>query len=380
MRKKLLIALGIVLASCQQITPSGWEQHAESSSTETLLVNLIIPESPATRALGSETAESAVKTLQIFVFKDVSGTDLSKNVRETDKWDAGGNTTLTLSTYTGKKKVWALVNAPRQSFSNESELVSHYSMLEENTLTGLVMTGSANTTVGELNTNSSVGTITPLAITVSHLGARISLQNVKVDFSNTSLEGCYLDIKEVYVLNAVNSVRLDGTCRTKTDLKTASYWYNLETWNESVPSSAQALLGDRGNLKVSLGPTTGTKEVNRYFYVYPNVSTAADDNTDSKASARLTRVILHGYIRGEAGRKQGDNLKHAEESYYCFDIPKSSTGASLQRNHTYDIQDVTITMAGGPSDAPGDRPQYGKIKATVTVSEWDGHTVLKYEL
>ena len=380
MRKKLLFAIGVILASCQQITPSAWEQNPESASTETLLVNLVLPVGPSTKVLASEAKETAVNSLQIFVFKAVSETDHSKNVRETDKWDASGNTTLTLSTYTGDKIIWALVNAPRQSFSNEAELLAHHSMLEENSATGLVMTGSATKKVVENNTHSSVGDITSVPITVSHLGARLSIQNVKVDFSNTSLEGCYLDIKEVYVLNAVNNVCLDGKSRTKEELKSSANWYNLEAWSGSIPTTAQSLLGDRGNLKITLGPTTGEKELNRCFYVYPNASTSNDDNTDATASARLTRIILHGYIRGEAGRKLGDNIKHAEESYYCFDIPKTSTNATLERNHSYDIQDITITMAGGPSDAPEDRPKFGKVKATITVSDWIEHTELKYEL
>ena len=380
MRKKLLFAIGVILASCQQITPSAWEQNPESASTETLLVNLVLPVGPSTKVLASEAKETAVNSLQIFVFKAVSETDHSKNVRETDKWDASGNTALTLSTYTGDKIIWALVNAPRQSFSNEAELLAHHSMLEENSATGLVMTGSATKKVVENNTHSSVGDITSVPITVSHLGARLSIQNVKVDFSNTSLEGCYLDIKEVYVLNAVNNVCLDGKSRTKEELKSSANWYNLEAWSGSIPTTAQSLLGDRGNLKITLGPTTGEKELNRCFYVYPNASTSNDDNTDATASARLTRIILHGYIRGEAGRKLGDNIKHAEESYYCFDIPKTSTNATLERNHSYDIQDITITMAGGPSDAPEDRPKFGKVKATITVSDWIEHTELKYEL
>lgn len=380
MRKKLLFAIGVILASCQQITPSAWEQNPESASTETLLVNLVLPVGPSTKVLASEAKETAVNSLQIFIFKAVSETDHSKNVRETDKWDASGNTALTLSTYTGDKIIWALVNAPRQSFSNEAELLAHHSMLEENSATGLVMTGSATKKVVENNTHSSVGDITSVPITVSHLGARLSIQNVKVDFSNTSLEGCYLDIKEVYVLNAVNNVCLDGKSRTKEELKSSANWYNLEAWSGSIPTTAQSLLGDRGNLKITLGPTTGEKELNRCFYVYPNASTSNDDNTDATASARLTRIILHGYIRGEAGRKLGDNIKHAEESYYCFDIPKTSTNATLERNHSYDIQDITITMAGGPSDAPEDRPKFGKVKATITVSDWIKHTELKYEL
>ena len=380
MKKLLLFAAIILLASCQQNTPSVWQADQESASEGTLLVNLVLPENPATKVLGSATDESAVNSLQIFVFKDISDTDVSLNVRETDKWEADGKTTLTINSYVGKKKVWALVNTPRQSFANESELISHYSMLEDNTASALVMTGSAAATVGEYNTASSVGDVTPVSITVSHLGARISLHNVKVDFTNTSLEGCFLDIKEVYVLNAVNSVSLGGTSRTATELRAAANWYNLEAWNESVPEAARTLLGDRGNLGISLGPTSGTKDLNRYFYVYPNVSTADDDNTEADASPRLTRLILHGYIRGEAGRGLGDNAAHAEESYYCFDIPKSSTGATLERNHIYDIKDITISMPGGKSDAPDDRPKFGKMAATVTVSEWGGQTTLSYEL
>lgn len=380
MKKYLLLVVSLLMASCQQNTPSTWLKGMGAEATETLLVSLVLPEDPATKVLGSATEESAVNTLQIFVFKDISSTDPTQNLRETDKWSSDGSTSLTVNTYVGKKKVWALVNVPRQSFANEYELMSHYSMLEENTATGLVMTGSSGIDVGEFNTAGSVGTVTSVPITVTRLGARISLHNVKVDFSDTALEGCYFDIKEVYVLNAVNSVSLAGTCRTTAELGSAAHWYNLEAWNEAVPDAARAILGDRGNLGISIGPTSGTQQLDRYFYVYPNLSTAANDNTAATASARLTRLILHGYIRGAAGRHLGDDAAHAEESYYCFDIPKSSTGATLERNHTYDIEDITITLPGGASDAPGDRPKFGKISATVTVSQWGGHTTLSYDL
>ncbi|MBO4624380.1 MAG: hypothetical protein J5646_02655 [Bacteroidales bacterium] len=380
MRKCLLLAMSLLLASCQQNYPSAWLQSPESAPTGTLLVHLILPGDPATKVLGTATEESAVNTLQIFVFKDLSSTDPTQNLLETDKWSSDGRTTLTLNTYVGKKKVWALVNAPRQSFENEYELMSHYSMLEENSATGLVMTGGTGIEVGEFNTAASVGAITPVSITVTHLGARISVRNINVDFSNTSLEGCFLDIKEVYVLNAVNSVSLGGTSRTTAELGSSACWYNLEAWNESVPAAARAILGDRGDMGISIGPTTGTQDLNRHFYVYPNVSTAANDNTEATASARLTRIILHGYVRGSAGRNAGDNAAHGEESYYCFDIPKSSAGATLERNHTYDIENITITMPGGASDAPGDRPKFGKLSATVTVGQWGGHTTLTYEL
>lgn len=380
MRKILPFALCLLLAACREYLPVAGPGTPENAPEGTLRIDLVLPVSPATKVLGSDTDESAVQSLQIFVFKDVSATDPSLNVRETDKWEADGGTAVTLSTYVGRKRIWALVNAPRQSFASEQDLLSHYSRLEENRASALVMTGSAIAEVGENNTNASVGAVTAVPITVSHLGARISVRNVKVNFSGTSLEGCYLDIREVYVLNAVNSVSLEGTARSKADLGSRDCWYNLEAWDNTIPDAARAILGDREDLGISIGPDSGTKDLNRYFYVYPNVSTADDDNTNAQASARLTRIILHGYIRGQAGRNQGDNLAHAEESYYCFDIPKSATGATLERNHTYDIEEITITTAGGPSDQPGDRPQFGKVTASVTVSDWGGHTTLTYEL
>ena len=380
MKKTFLLALCLLAAACQQNSPSQWLQGDESTPTGTLLINLILPGSPSTKVMGTATDESAVNTLQIFVFKDISSSDLSQNIKETDKWSSDGSTTLTLNTYVGKKKVWALVNAPRLAFANEQELITHYSMLEENSATNLVMTGSTPIEVSEYNTAATVGAVTPAPIVVSHMGARISVRNVNVDYSGTSLEGCYFDVKEVYVLNAVNSVRLDGTSRTVSELGSSSNWYNLEAWNEGVPAGAKGILGDRGNLGISIGPTTGKQDLNRFFYVYPNVSTAENDNTEATASARLTRLILHGYVRGAAGRNQGDNAAHGEESFFCFDIPKSSSGASLERNHTYDIENITITMPGGTSDSPANRPKFGKVSATVTVGEWGGHTTLTYEL
>jgi hypothetical protein len=383
MRKFILswLAMGALL-SCQQISaPEKTELQQQETPFGTLMVNLIVPSSPETKTPGGSTNEDKVNTLQIFVFKDVSESNPTLNVKETDKWVSDGSTTLTINTYKGKKRVWALVNAPRQSFDNEQALMTHYSKLEENSPTNLVMVGKALVDVQEYNAAASLGTPTAAPITVYRLGARISIRNINLDFTNTSLEGCYLDIKEVYILNAVNSVSLGGTPRTTAELGPSNAcWYNLEAWSESIPAAAKDILGDRGNLNLSIGPSTGTQDINRFFYVYPNISPAANDNTDATPSPRLTRLILHAYIRGAAGRGSGDNAAHAEESYYCFDIPKSTDVASIESNHTYDIESITITMAGGISDQPDKRPKYGKVSATVSVGKWGGHTTLTYEL
>ncbi len=383
MRKIILtwLAAGALLSCQQTAVPEEPELRQTGTPGGTLLVNLIVPGAPGTKTLGSSTAEDQVNTLQIFVFKDISDSNPALNVKETDHWVSGGSTTLTLNTYVGKKKVWALVNAPRQSFDNEEALITHYSRLEENTPTHLVMVGNVNVDVGEYNAAASLGTPTPAVITVRRLAARISIRNIRLDFTNTSLEGCHLDIKEAYILNAVNTVSLAGRARTVSELgASSSCWYNLEAWNDGIPASAKDLLGERGNLNLSIGPTTGAQDLNRFFYVYPNVSTAANDNTDASPSARLTRLILHGYIRGAAGRGAGDDIAHAEESYYCFDIPKSADVASIEGNHTYDIESITITMAGGTSDQPDKRPKFGKVSASVAVGIWGGHTTLTYEL
>lgn len=383
MRKFILSCLAVgALLSCQQNTlPEEIENKQPEMPSGTLFVNLFVPGSPGTKTPGGSTDEYKVNTLQIFVFKNVDNTNLALNVKETDKWVADGSTSVTLNTYVGKKKVWALVNAPRLAFENEDELITHYSRLEENSPTHLVMVGSSNTEVTEYNAAASLGSSTQVGITVQRLGARISIRNVNVDFTNTSLEGCYLDIKEVYVLNAINTVTLNGTPRSADELNSSNaYWYNMETWNDETPAAAKELLGERGNLNLTIGPTTGTQDLNRYFYVYPNVSPAANDKTTSSPNVRLTRLILHGYIRGAAGRGSGDNIAHAEESYYCFDIPKSSEVNAIESNHTYDIETITITMAGGISDQPDKRPKYGKVTANVTVGQWGGHTTLTYEL
>ncbi len=381
MKKTVLITLCILAAACQQNTLPDGEANKDNINGGTLQVDLVLPDASGTKVAASAAEELVVNTLQIFVFKNNSSSDHSLNVRETDKWVSDGSTSVTLNTYVGNKRVWALVNAPRLAFTNEQELMTHYSKLEENSATNLLMTGDATVEVAEFNSAASVGAITPVAITVRHLGARITVRNLNTDFTGTSLEGCYFDVKELYVLNAVNSISLSGTSRTLSELGSSANWYNLESWNTSTPAAAQAILGDRGNLNLSIGPTQGTQDLKRFFYVYPNVSTSDNDNTEATASARLTRLILHGYIRGAAGRGLGDNIAHAEESYYCLDIPKTNdASATLQRNYSYDIENITITMPGGPSDAPADRPKFGKLSATITVTDWGEHIQLTYEL
>ena len=103
MKKYLLITLCLLAAACQKNASFEKVENTETVPGGTLLVDLMLPSGPLTKVSGTDTKESAVKTLQIFVFKDISGSDFSQNVRETDKWSADGSTTLALNTYVGKK-------------------------------------------------------------------------------------------------------------------------------------------------------------------------------------------------------------------------------------------------------------------------------------
>lgn len=367
----------LALAACQKNAP----ENAVPDGEGVVFLQVTAPDAPeacVTKVAGGSTQdnnESKVNTLQVFIFRN-NGATPAGNPIEADKYVSGTSST-TLNSLTGDKKIWAVVNAPRlYHVATEDALMKQVSLLKENTSTNLVMTGSQETTVLQYNNSSpTVGAITPVSISVNRLCARVGVHTVAADFTGTSLEGASLSIKEVYLINVVNSVRLDGTPRSVTELNTGSLWYNLtqlgNTADEALVNNTSKILKE-GDLSLSVNTasaSTGT-DVNKYFYVYPNVSTVKSD--DPSASARLTRLILHTYISG--------STIEGHDSYYSLNIPVFGSGKTIERNHIYDISKITITNEGSPNPPPFPDMEFGKASASVTVGTWGGTETISYDL
>lgn len=378
-----LTAAAFMLAACNKNDAPVGEVENKASETGALVVS-VSTETKNTKATSTLVDEFAVNTLQVFVFDAVTGKF------ETGKYESNTKT-MTLSTLTGAKHVWAIANAPKINLDKdalESVLASRISNLGENTITGLTMVGvsapanpgSIPFTPGSVTVSAyTVGvteTITAIPINLYRLGARISLEKVTVDFSGTSLEGKSFSIRDIYLKNVVNGLRFDGQPAELTD---ASYWTNRVSdhapnggnyYQDMAGNNVASLISDKG-LSLEAASTDGSSPltVNKYLYVYPNPRT--EDSHAVTWSPRRTRLVIHAVIGGDI------------HTYYQFDVPPagiaSATDKVILNNHTYDISNIKITMLGKDNDDDDNATEIGKASITVTVSDWSENYIVTYE-
>ena len=389
MRKNLIFSIWAALAVMGMASCNRQEEAIplpkDVSDAETGLVHIQVnaPAAPGILTKVDGTApqkdnERKVNSLQVFIFKK-NGDVPASNPLEADKYVSDATSTI-LNSLTGAKSIWAVVNAPRlYGIRTEKQLMETVSTLSENRADNLVMTGQSSANVLQYNAsdNGNVGNITPVSIGVERLCARISLHSVAANFSGTSLEDASLSLLEAYLINVPASCTLDGTPLSAGELGHDTAWYNFRqlgaSADEQLLNDTHKLLRESG-LSFSIDPTDATvgTTVDKYFYVYPNVSTAKSDEVSP--SARMTRLILHMYI---GATKDG---RAARDSYYSFNIPVFGSGKTIERNHIYNISKITITNEGSPVPPPFPDMEYGKVNATVTVGEWGATETLTYEL
>lgn len=366
----ILALVALALPSCNKsIRSVETPGEVVNTATGNVTVTLNTLENPSTKALSSNAAESKINAVHVFIFDKTTGK------RETDRFEqvtgtVNGSYTMTLTSLTGLKEVWAVVNAPRiVNVENVTALKQKVSDLGENSITNLLMTGyNANVDIQETNANiaSQASVVTNADINVSRLGARISLNNVIVDFTNTDLEGATFAVTGLYLKNVVGSICMDGTS-SGINLT----WYNMSNQSNvlAAPAAIQALTKD---MPISLAcNSAGTQTALGYsWYVYPNATTAGQDsNAEGVAAPRRTRLVIKAHL---SGTSVGGALD--EDTYYVLSIPE------IRRNYAYNINTLKITMRGKPNDDSDEPTNSGAVSATITVQGWESEQPLEYNL
>lgn len=366
----IVALVALALPSCNKsIRSVEMPGEVVNTATGNVSVTLNTLENPSTKALSSNAAESKINAVHVFIFDKATGK------RETDRYEqvtgtVNGSYTMTLTSLTGLKEVWAVVNAPRiVNVENVTALKQKVSDLGENSITNLLMTGyNANVDIQETNANiaSQASVVTNADINVSRLGARISLNNVIVDFTNTDLEGATFAVTGLYLKNVVGSICMDGTS-SGINLT----WYNMSNQSNvlAAPAAIQALTKD---MPISLAcNSAGTQTALGYsWYVYPNATTAGQDsNAEGVAAPRRTRLVIKAHL---SGTSVGGALD--EDTYYVFSIPE------IRRNYAYNINTLKITMRGKPNDDSDEPTNSGAVSATITVQGWESEQPLEYNL
>lgn len=290
-----------------------------ASCTDALVETEPLPPATQTKALLSTRVsyagtgeESAVSGLQLIVFDSEGKFEIS-----------GSGSTLSCST--GRKTVWAIAGAPELSPQSEDELLASVTRLEDNAPGSFVMSGSRSIElVGNTDTE----------IPLKRYVAKVSLGRVI-----NALSGAYasreLMIRSVYLL--------DVAANSTYGLSAPTEWYNRMS-KESTP--ADELISRTGLSAVV--PSGGSRELDCVFYPYPNPT---ESNANGGIwSARHTKLVVEASIGGQI-------------CYYPVVLPV------LQRNRTYSISDLTITMFG--SDNPDIPIDKGTVEFSILVEDWE---------
>jgi uncharacterized protein YuzB (UPF0349 family) len=271
--------------------------------------------------------ESTPTNIQLFIFRN-SGTDKSKNVLDVKTT----NTTLSfdVTTTTGPKSFYALVNAPVLAADTEAELLNHVSSLSENAVaTSFEMIGKADFNVAETASQS-------VPIEVNRICARIKLEKI-----TNSLSAPYsvLHIKNIYVSNAAGDVNLAAALEPATAY-TVSKWYNVTDGFYASDAFVDGLLYDNAiatdlaNTKAS----TGT----HYLYTYPN----------KQNSMNVTRLVVAATIDSDA-----------IVYYYPITLPEA-----VAPNKSFNVSNITITRPG--TVTPNEPIVTEACTVNITVKPW----------
>ena len=257
-------------------------------------------------------SENAIKTLQVFVFRDGS----------LDAYGKGENTSsITLTCTSGSREVYALVNAPDlSSITSQEDLKGYLFDLNCNSSGSLLMYGNQSVT---LPGNKTVN------ISVQRMVSRIVVKKVTRDFEAAALASQAFSIKAIYVQNASGNGNIKGDSNTK--------WYNEATGTADLPSLLYDAVSS-GDIK-----NNAVYSTSHYFYAMPN------DN-----SVKVTTVVIEAVLGGRT-------------FYYPIELP------ALGSNHSYEISGITIKRPG--SDSPDKPVSTSDITFSVSVVDWTKNVI-----
>ena len=308
----------IVFAALAALTFCSCDREKAVPDGKPVEVNVTILGTAPTRATSVTYAnESKVNNLQVYVFNDGKLEDYR---------NAGEAMTAQLTATSGKRTVWALVNAPAiDDVTTEGALKAKVSRLADNATDGFVMSGSVSQ---ELKDGGTV------PVTVRRIVSRVSVKKISTTFQY-ALASESVTIGGIYLINvaADNNYAADGTPST---------WVNKLGHQDST---FDKYLYDKVNATVSNSKAYENEHV---FYPYPNPT--ENDTYDATWAPRHTLLVVEVTFQGKKG-------------YYPVVLPV------LERNKTYVIEELVLKHR--PGDEPYKPLETGDATVQITVNDWE---------
>lgn len=344
-----LFSLLAVLACTKQVDPV-----KTTGETATVVVN-VFEGALSTKAdayLEQQTYEKQINNVQILVFDEAGRLNAYKNA-------GTAVSDIALTTTTGAKQIWAVVNGPDVSgIAHLDRLKAIEVALGDNSIVaskGFIMVGSTNYTVSNANTS-------PASITVSRLLSRIALRSVT---NATPVAYGNMVIVNAYLQNVVGNLTLgNGNADELVWLNKMGRDADGSTIDGVTASADDPTLTFCDLNETVASGTSYSPDVPDFFYCYKNNATTY--STSTTWSARKTAMTIA--VKFPA--------VDSEIRYYTVVLPDKRTG-TISQNTAYTV-DVTVTGLG--STDPTTPVEKGDFNAAITVAEWSTGAVLDENL
>ncbi len=322
MKNTLSIIASVMLAVC--LTGCNGISVKEEAPENLVRTKVSVGGAPLTKATGvTSEQENNVANLQIFVFDESGSREYYVN--------AGGSMTCDIVTKEGKKTVMAVVNAPDlESIGSRNSLLTTTSLLSDNSLGSMVMTGEVEAVLQDGGS---------IAIPVTRIISKVMIKKVTSAFTSSNNASKEFRIKSIYLLNVAGDHTYAATSEPP-------LWSNTSMAGPTDPACQSFQpLSDPVNATIPYR-SSYTKE--HSFYCYPNL--ISGESFESTWSPRHTMLVIDASLGGE-------------QTYYPIELPV------IGRNKCIIIEELVITKKG--SDYPYVPVRDGSCTVTVQVVQWD---------
>jgi len=316
----------------------------------TLTITLKSPANNATKATVADSdAEAKVNSVDIFIL-DATGARIISSDKSASDYrvntpspvDGKEHTyTLAVSTNTAAKKVYALVNLGESDLSGvdtEEALLKKYFELSDQEVGAFQMIGSSSLDL----TGASTATV---SIDVNRAVARLKINKITRNFTNTTLQNGVLAINNIYVYNGVDQARYDFMEDSQIDWFFHKFAWNAEgysVWSNKDEFPACEPEYDLAscfiNQKVYEGSSIDLSDAIYSVYSMPNTfsvdTTGAVNGEFTARAARLMVTATFDYT---------DSKGQAQRYYMYYPIALNTV---LENNHSYEIDNLNITGLG----------------------------------
>jgi len=309
-----MAAAAAILCSCSKEQSSA---PAPSDGMARMTVNL--PQS-RTKAVTESSAETAVNSLQVYVFNE--------NGSQLESYGTSTSSSLTLSVSLGRKLVAALVNYDEtKDVTNIEALKAKMSDLSDNVDGGFVMFG---TETADVQGNSTV------TVPVTRLVARVVISKITNAIDIPQYKDDPIVLKKIALVNAAGETNVAATAAPASD----KYYNKMQTMTELPSLLSSTMTQSIANQSSYDGETR--------LYCYPNP--CEEDSQLETWSPRFTRLVITVEIAGQ-------------DWYYPITL-----SSGVRANYSYEVSELRITRLG--STSPDEPLEIGSATFTVTVNPW----------